>query len=90
MCVCVGRGCGEVILTVAAPLTCTDLLAVDRVPGTRSTDSCASFGFTSTGFTSLKQNKVGYVILNQNVGGKEDGETPVYSGNKSGNKSRQK
>lgn len=42
------------ILTVAAPLTCTDLLAVDRVPGTRSTDSCSSFGFTSATFTSLK------------------------------------
>lgn len=45
------------ILTVAAPLTCTDLLAVDRVPGTRSTDSCTSFGFTSTTFTSLKKKK---------------------------------
>lgn len=41
-------------LTVAAPLTCTDLLAVDRVPGTRSTDNCTSFGFTSVTFTSLK------------------------------------
>lgn len=44
----------ESILTVAAPLTCTDLLAVDRVPGTRSTDSCTSFGFTSVTFTSLE------------------------------------
>lgn len=38
---------------MAAPLTCTDLLAVDRVPGTRSTDSCTSFGFTSVTFTSV-------------------------------------
>lgn len=37
---------------MAAPLTCTDLLAVDRVPGTRSTDICTSFGFTSVTFTS--------------------------------------
>lgn len=37
---------------MAAPLTCTDLLAVDRVPGTRSTDNCTSFGFTSVTFTS--------------------------------------
>lgn len=37
---------------MAAPLTCTDLLAVDRVPGTRSTDTCTSFGFTSVTFTS--------------------------------------
>lgn len=37
---------------MAAPLTCTDLLAVDSVPGTRSTDSCTSFGFTSGTFTS--------------------------------------
>jgi len=47
----------ESILTVAAPLTCTDLLAVDSVPGTRSTDSCTSFGFTSGTFTSLKQTR---------------------------------
>lgn len=39
---------------MAAPLTCTDLLAVDRVPGTRSTVNCTSFGFTSVTFTSLK------------------------------------
>lgn len=45
----------DTVLTVAAPLTCTDLLAVDRVPGTRSTDgSGASFGFASATFTSLK------------------------------------
>lgn len=39
---------------MAAPLTCTDLLAVDRVPGIRSTDGCTSFGFTSVtvAFTS--------------------------------------
>lgn len=37
---------------MAAPLTCTDLLAVDRVPGTRSTDSGISFNFTSVAFTS--------------------------------------
>lgn len=35
---------------MAAPLTCTDLLAVDSVPGTRSTD-CTSF--TSGALTSI-------------------------------------
>lgn len=47
------RGEGP-LLTVAAPLTCTDLLAMDRVPGTRSTDSGASFCFVSVVMTSLR------------------------------------
>lgn len=37
---------------MAAPLTCTDLLVVDKVVLTRSTDTCVSLGFTSATFTS--------------------------------------
>lgn len=47
------------ILTVAAPLTCTDLLAMDRVPGTRSTDKGASFCFASAATISLEEEGSG-------------------------------
>ena len=50
-----GGAQAEWIRTVAAPLTCTDLLAMDRVPGTRSTDNGASFCFVSVAMTSLKE-----------------------------------
>lgn len=39
---------------MAAPLTCTDLLAMDSVPGTLSTNKAASFCLVSVTVTSLR------------------------------------
>lgn len=52
----------DAILTVAAPFTCTDLLAVVRVAVSLSTGGSVSFCFASCGFGSLLGSEVGAVI----------------------------
>lgn len=65
---------------MAAPLTCTDLLAVERVPGTRSTDSCTSFGFASVTFTSAAGREGAGLCGGPVEGGAVEAEAGVEAG----------
>lgn len=67
--------------TVAAPLTCTDLLAMDRVPGTRSTDGGASFCLSSVATASLEEETQEREAAGEDL-------TFVFSGQRDGDRGR--
>lgn len=61
------------LLTVAAPLTCTDLLAMDRVPETLSTGGGTSFCLGSVTVATLRKETEGRNIYSfTEVKGRED------------------